>query len=288
MLNKEFQNINNAEYMFDEETNNAWDILNIKILNKESKHNNIYSFYYSYRPLLKIAASIIIFISISWFGLTLYHHSKTETIKTQDYQTNKILADGSTVYLNANSTIEVPKQFSSKIREVKLKGEAFFNVNKDFERPFIISVNDLRIEVLGTSFNVLARNQTEGIEVYVEDGTVSLYSVNNPEKLILTKNQYGLYKNKSLLRKEMNDLNYISWKTKLIYFKEAPLSYVIDVLNKTYSSNIIINDDLTSNFKLNAKFEEESLDTVLKSICLAFNLEQKHLNNNILLVYKNE
>ena len=286
MINKDIESLDKTAYMFDKKTDQAWNKLHNDILTHERKRNRIHIIVR--KPFFKIAASIILLVSISLFALTMLNQSKINKIQTQAFHSTEVLPDGTTVYLNAHSTIEFPNNFSSNSREVKLSGEAFFDVVKDAKRPFIITANDARIEVLGTSFNILANKKNKKVEVLVESGTVSLSSVNNHEKLILTKGQSGLFQNESLLRNEIIDLNYLSWKTNLIDFREAPLNYVVDILNKTYASNIIINDDISSNFKLNAKFDQAPLNTVLESICLAFNLEQKQMNGEIQIVNKTD
>ena len=73
-------------------------------------------------------------------------------------KTIEVLPDGTTVYLNTNSKIIFPKRFEKNKREITLKGEAFFEVTKDKNRPFIINVNEAQVEVLGTSFNILSNS----------------------------------------------------------------------------------------------------------------------------------
>ena len=285
MLKKDTNNIDKTAYMFDEETDQAWTQLHNKILSSERSKNPIHLF--KHRPLLKIAASIILLVGISWLTYNFISQSNLYEVETLATQTIEILPDGTTVHLNANSKIEYPKKFNKRSREVILSGEAFFDVVKDPNRPFIITAENARIEVLGTSFNILTEKITDKVEVLVESGTVSLSSVKNHDKLILTKGQFGLYQNKSLIREDVGDINYLSWRTKLIEFREAPLNYVIDILNKTYTSNITIKGDVSSDFRLNAKFDKVPLDTVLESICLAFDLDHKQINGRIQIVSNN-
>lgn len=284
MIKNDIESIDNASYMYDDDTNQAWDVLQKKIVSQERKNRRLFSI--KHNALLKIAASIILLIGISWITFSILNQSKFETIQTSKFQTTEILPDGTTVYLNKNSKIEYPKQFALNTREITLSGEAYFNVAKDAKRPFIITAKETQIEVLGTSFNVIANKNDDKVEVLVESGIVRLSVLNNNEKLVLTKGQFGFSQNNSLNRNEISDLNYLSWKTKRIDFNEAPLAYVINILNQTYTSNIIISDEVSSNFKLNAKFDKAPLDTVLKSICLAFDLEHDKKRGKIQLVNK--
>ena len=282
MINKDLNSIDKAAYMFEKQTDQAWEKMHNKIL--DQKRRRIFSF--QHKPLLKIAASIVLLIGLSWISMTIFNQSKINTTQTKAFQTFELLPDGTKVYLNKYSKIEYPKHFSATNREVKLSGEAFFDVVKDAERPFIITANETRIEVLGTSFNVLNNINAKKVEVLVESGVVRVSNLKTTETLTLTKGQFGYSQNNILKKNGVNDLNYLSWKTKRIDFNEAPLSYVIDVLNKTYTSKIIIKNEVSSAFKLNAKFDKVPLDTVLKSICLAFNLEHKQTDNEIQLANK--
>ncbi len=284
MIKNDIQSIDNTSYMYDDDTNQAWDVLHKNIVSQERKTRRLFNF--EHNTLLKIAASIILLIGFSWITYSILNQSKFETIQTSDFQVTQTLPDGTIVYLNANSKIEYPKQFALNTREVKLSGEAFFDVARDVKCPFIITAKETQIEVLGTSFNVNAKNNNDKVEVLVKSGVVRLSILNNNEKLVLTKGQFGFSQNNSLNRNKIDDLNYLSWKTKRIDFNEAPLAYVINILNQTYTSNIIISDEVSSAYKLNAKFDKAPLDTVLKSICLAFDLNHDKIRGKIQLVNK--
>lgn len=286
MIIKDKETFDNSAFMFDDETNEAWSVLQSKIHSYEKNKIRLFSF--EHKPLLKIAASILFLIGISWISLSIYNQSKIELIQTKAFQSTEILPDGTTVYLNANSKIEYPMHFSSHSRKVKLSGEAYFDVAKDADRPFIISAKNTQIEVLGTSFNVMAHENSNKVEILVESGTVRVSQTNNSDRMILTKGQFGFSNYTSLSKDVVKDLNYLSWKTKLIHFNESPLTNVIDILNKTYASNIIIGNNVSSNFKLNAKFDKTSIDTILKSICLAFDLEQNNIDGKIQLNNKSD
>jgi len=99
------------------------------------------------------------------------------------------LPDGSRVTLKRNSLLTYPASFTETAREVELKGESFFDIVPDRSKPFIISVEDLKIKVVGTSFNV--RPITDRIEVQVRSGIVKLLSGNN--ELTVIKGQTGIY-----------------------------------------------------------------------------------------------
>ena len=102
------------------------------------------------------------------------------------------LSDGSVVALNKNSTLSYPKSFDTKLRQVTLKGEAFFEVKRNFEQAFIISAGESFVKVLGTSFNVKAYADSANVEVTVVSGLVQLYTLNDNSdtiSVLLTKDE---------------------------------------------------------------------------------------------------
>ena len=110
------------------------------------------------------------------------------------------MEDGTVILLKPNSSIEYPAKFSAVDRKVTLKGEAFFDVTKDKNRPFIISTSELTVKVLGTSFNVMAYEGAKEISVAVKTGKVSVVKskdevTNRPQlnEVILTPNQEVIY-----------------------------------------------------------------------------------------------
>jgi ferric-dicitrate binding protein FerR (iron transport regulator) len=279
---KDAEMIESTNYMFDQETDNAWSSLHNKINEKSSEQRTI-RFYQ--KPFFRIAASIVFILGIFWISYSTFIQSKFEITETRASHLEKVLPDGTTVYLNANSSIKFPKHFSANNRKVELSGEAFFNVKKDAKRPFIIKAEDAIIKVLGTSFNVNTNNK---VEVLVKTGKVSLSSVFNNKKLILTKGEFGILKNQTIEKVSISDINYLSWKTQLLDFRDAPLSYVIDVINKTYTENIFLDGKKTSELRLYAKFDKAPLNTVLESICLTFNLEYEQIDGEIKISNKSD
>ncbi len=279
--------IEGASYMYDEGTNKAWNELRSKIQVDEKDSSRI--LFTNSKSFFRVAATIVLFAALSIVGIILINSNKIIEKETfANEQTIEVLPDGTTVYLNTNSKIIFPKRFEKNKREITLKGEAFFEVTKDKNRPFIINVNEAQVEVLGTSFNILSNSSQKTVEVSVESGSVKFSSKLNNNNLILIKGETAILERNILNRKAISDINYMSWKTKLIDFRESPLDYVITTINKTYASNIIIDNNLSSNLKLTAKFDQVPLDTIVESICLAFNFDYKKTGNKIHILNKQD
>ena len=286
-MKKSVNKIDSTKHMFNEKTDKAWNKVFAKI-NKEEQvqeisiHNK-----FNFNFNLKIAAGIIILLGFVW-GITQIFKPSEQIAQTEFNQTKVVIADGSTVYLNANSKLKYPKSFSNKIRKVKLIGEAFFEVAKNPEKPFIIETANAEIKVLGTSFNVLAPENNEFVEVLVESGSVSFSSKQNNDNIVLKKGDYARLDGNKTQKVILNDDNYLSWKTKKLDFRNSKLKDVIFVLNKTYLVNIKFDENLISELRLTSKYDNIELDTIIKSICLTFDLKSEKTKDGIIITRTNE
>ena len=219
-----------------------------------------------YMKMLKYAAivALVAFSSVLIYKFATKPSDKIVISKVEAIE--NILSDGTKIALNSNSTIEFPEKFTSSERTVKLKGEAYFNVTHDETRPFIISADDVRIAVLGTSFYVNTNADDDKVEVVLTTGKVAVYYNNKPsERVIMSpgdKVEISKTSN-SILKSVNNNENYIAWKTKKIIYNNTSLNEIVLSLNKVYHSNIIITDKKLDNCRLTATFENQSLDAVL-------------------------
>ena len=127
----------------------------------------------------RIAAMVVIVAGAGWLLFEVVAPQKiTLTSDSDQKNIEALLSDGSTVFLNRNSSLTYPKNFMSGARKVSLKGEAFFDIITDEEHPFIIDAGKAKIQVLGTSFNVITENADNEVEVYVASGKVMVTSAN--------------------------------------------------------------------------------------------------------------
>lgn len=227
---------------------------------------------------LKIAASVAaIFLLISVIGLKLFQQNEApHIVSTSEESIQKIvLDDGSIVYLNEGASLQYPEKFNSKERNVTLKGEAFFEVAKDAQRPFRIQTNHSTVEVLGTSFNIdTDANQTE---VSVATGKVKVASLSTNESTILTPNQSALVQQNKLETFATKNLNYQTWKTGVFHFKKTPIHEVVKELN-TYYENQIVLTNKDADCLLSTSFEKLELKEILEIIQLSCNLKLNKKN----------
>lgn len=193
------------------------------------------------------------------------------------------LPDGSTVWLNGNSSLRYPKQFAANSREVQLEGEAFFEVVKDASKPFRISAGETITEVKGTSFNVDAAGQKE-IIVSVVTGKVELREEDKPEnRVLLTPNQTGRFNAVAhkVTSETTSDLNFMAWQTGILRFQNAELSTIAHDLEKFYGKKVIFRNEALKNCHLTSTFDHQSLEEVLEVLHLTLNLDFSAENDTV-------
>jgi transmembrane sensor len=227
---------------------------------------------------LRIAAAIFIAFGLFYYGLNLISGNSVKTNSTETREI--ILSDGSRVTLNAGSKLSYKRNFGKELRVVSLQGEAFFEVKKNPDRPFIVQLGDAEIKVLGTSFNVKAYKNENKIEVTVAEGLVSLYDKNMEQKKVLAaKGEKAVFnKQQKIIKKQINeDRNYISWKTRIIVFDNENLANIASALENVYHKDIILQNSALNNCTVTTKFENKDLDTVLKVLksTLDIHIEEK-------------
>ena len=247
--------------------------------------------------LLKIAASILIFIAAGWISWKLVGNpkkpaqiSKTIIKENPNGQKSKIfLPDGSTVWLNAASKLSFHDGFSDSLRLVSLDGEAYFNVSKDLNRPFIVKIQGVRVIVLGTSFNVNTRH--DGLlDVSLVKGKVRVSSPSFGDEIILSPGEYstfdrtGKFYEKGHFDQELTT----SWKDGILYFKNASLNEMTSKLEQWYGVKIVdgIKNPVGKHFT--GRFDNENLDNVLRNISFALGFEYEINGNNIIIHIANK
>jgi len=151
------------------------------------------------------------------------------------------LSDGTKVYLNSMTTLKYPVQFGSDKREVELVGEAYFEVVKNEAKPFVVNTTEMKVEVLGTSFNVNAYEDSENTVTTLVEGKVKLlHSSNQGEEQILKPNEQAVMDNLSgkIVLSNVDVSNYISWKDGQLVFYDMPLEEIMTQLTRWYSAKV--------------------------------------------------
>ncbi len=237
----------------------------------------------------KIAALFIISFGIAYWAFYSYtaKNIKFQIVDTRQSNNIKtvILPDGSIVDLNINSQLIYPDNFTGKQRTVELKGEAFFTVSKNPNKPFVITTLGKEIKVLGTSFNVKTDLKTQQVKVFVKTGKVQFYEVNNLKKrLTLEAGFVGTIDENTAKKQKIDDPNYLAWKTKYFDFSYGErMDVIIKKLNAAYHANIVLDNKDLNNKIMYTTYNNHSLDTVLQLIAIVNNLKIEKKEDKIVL-----
>ena len=202
------------------------------------------------------------------------------------------LSDGTKVHLNAGSSLRYPVKFiSGKIRQVFLKGEAYFDVAENKKNPFIVNAYELNVQVVGTEFNVVAYPENMNTDVILVEGSVGLYE--SIEEFDIAKNtmlQPGFKasfdkEHKTINTGKVNTTLYTSWIDGTIFFRNEPFDNIIKSLERQYNTIIINNNKTLGNETFNASIEveRESLEEVLNYFNKVYAIEYQVVNNKVII-----
>ena len=178
------------------------------------------------------------------------------------------LSDGSRVILNSGSKLTYAKNFEAEKREVYLDGEAFFNVAKDSNRPFVVNSMDTKTTALGTSFNVSAY-QGETLNVSLLTGKVAVSRGGDAEEGVILNPGEALRidsKNDRFTKSDFDQEVVIGWTKKWIIFQKTPLLEAIRVLENWYGVQIQIARQPGEQVLLSGRFQDETLENVLEGL----------------------
>lgn len=196
------------------------------------------------------------------------------------------LPDGTKVQMGPGSRLTYPARFSGKTREITLDGQAFFDVAKNREKPFIVHTEDMSVEALGTAFELFSYNMENKMEAILLNGKIKV-SVENketnqmkeyfvsPDEKILVDRQTGK------ITKQIVDADkYTAWrKQKMLSFENEKLSMIIPRLEQWYGRKVMCQKDLADKYRFTFKVRDESLDRILFMIKASSPLQYKEEKN---------
>ena len=190
-----------------------------------------------------------------------------------------VLADGTTVWLNSDSYIRFPVTFSGDKRQVELRGEAYFEVAKNMEKPFIVRINDYDICVTGTQFNVRDYSNESVVTTLVE-GSIQLERGKQIQKLV--PGQQALLVNGRWIIKEVDVTDFIGWREGAFNFKEVCLENIINELARWYDFDVYYQNAEVKNYHFTAWFRrnasiEEVIEVLEKTKKIQMRLDGKTL-----------
>jgi ferric-dicitrate binding protein FerR (iron transport regulator) len=255
------------------DTDAAWAKVRANLRKKSGNVRTLEPEQKSYAWIYGIAAGIILTIGVNLYFLVSRPSTTKplEVIATQKTITDT-LPDGSEVVLNKKTTLKYAFDKKKKVHEVKLKGEAYFNVKHEDDEGFLIDANGVFIKDIGTSFNVKAYPDTDLVEVVVEEGEVVIYTREN-SGIHLGASGKGVYNRKTrTFSVEKPEPNVLAYKTRFFIFSGTELGEVANALNSVYDTKISVPQNLRK-CELTVSFQDETIEEIAAIIAETLNLK---------------
>ncbi|WP_212005418.1 FecR family protein [Chitinophaga sp. HK235] len=228
-------------------------------------------------PVLKIAAGLALLVGVAAIlMLQLRRQPEKTAIALVSRQTvtdilRDTLPDNSLVVLNSHSIIRYALGFTDTVRMVNLSGEAWFDVTSHPDKPFIVAVGDVRVQVLGTAFNV--RQSEEKISVMVKSGVVRMSR--GDSSILVKAGQEGIY---NIAGKELGltggsfNGNQMGYATRIFNFENITLKEIVAQLEKAYGIKVILENKALENCTMSSSFENKPIEYVFDVISVTLNV----------------
>lgn len=238
---------------------------------------------FRFQKALRIAAILVVALAVSFSIAKFVLTPKEITQITSKGEKKEIfLTDGSIVVLNSNSSITYPEEFG-KTRNIKLNGEAYFKVFHDEQRPFVVQTHDVKVRVLGTSFDINSYNHRQ-TKVSVITGKVEVTSPTGKKVHIIKNQQADLRSNSDfeILKEDSNDG--IAWTSNTIILKNTTLAETAKIIENWYNVDITFEDAALNKLTISGKFKDEKLENVLESIAFLKQLKVEYITKKQILI----
>lgn len=254
------------------------------------------------------AAVVVLVLGYAWQKGGITPREKTEVatkavpewmeaVNSSDKMMLIQLSDGSRVELETNSRLKYPRRFQDDTREVHLEGGAFFDVEKNPKRPFLVFANGLVTRVLGTSFHIAAYQKDPDVTVAVKSGRVSVYADRrdprqDPESkgIVLTPNQKAVFvRSAATIRKllvEAPTLLLPPAEMARFVFDAAPAPQVFAALEKAYGIEVVYDEEVLKNCLLTINLTDENLFEKLEVICKVLDADYKLIDGQVIIYGK--
>lgn len=269
------------------------EIAEITRLAEERKADGRVPFYQ--RAIWRAAAALLLTGGLSWLYYTTHdaiapagkgqeitlESEMLVKINPTELEMTVLLSDNSVATLAKGSSISYPRHFATHERRVYLTGEAFFDVAKNPEQPFLVYTNETVTKVLGTSFRIKAFDGDNTEMVAVKTGRVSVYAKkeyetsqgSKPAGVILNPNQQVVFNRKENKLEKAATANPVLLAESAVQkdqvFDDRPVAEAFDALAKIYGISIVYQPETVSNCMISAQFNEENLKQRLNAICQA-------------------
>ncbi|MFW5700824.1 MAG: FecR family protein [Cyclobacteriaceae bacterium] len=250
---------------------------------------------FPWKRYVAIAASISVIILVAYFiGVNTAPVELTQDIPIENLLVTKanpkgqkskiMLPDGSLVWLNSNSQIRYLDNFTDTLRMVSLNGEAYFEVVKDSDRPFIVNAGGIEAKVLGTRFNVKAFENDDQTIVSLLSGKLMVSNATSHE-LLSPGERIRTTTDSDQWEKTSENIEAMAlWKDGILTFEKESFFEVIHQLERWYGVSIILQGQPSSKWQFTGFFENETLKNVLEVLSYGKNIDYELNGKNVKLI----
>lgn len=237
------------------------------------------SFYRRFSIAAVAAAAVIgVFFTVTLVNIGREHNEEavaaaswTRLTVPEGEHVDMTLSDGTRLYVNSGSEVEIPSVFDPEKRKIRMTGEVYLEVAKDAERPFFVETEDFDVRVYGTSFNVSAYPEDGVSSVVLVEGSVAV-SAGDMTRFI----EPGQKMEISGGRMDVSDVDvmeYVGWKDRIIITGGQTLDQIMQKLARFYGADISVSDEVAG-MMMNGKLDlQEDLSSVLDNLCILLPLE---------------
>lgn len=246
------------------------------------------------RLIFKVAAVLIPFILMA--GLTFYANKQVDLFGTSEYaeiyipkgEKSRILfQDGSQAFLNSDTRIKFPRKFGLKNRTIEMEGEAYFQVSTNSKRPFIVSINETNVQVLGTSFNVKAYKEDHEMNIVLDEGKIAFNTPRSSHNL--QPGQQAIYDKKTgkcIIISPDKSSEASLWVNDVISFKDTPMAEVLKTLNRAFNVEFIVSDPMVYKYTYTITTGKSSLQDITQELEKITPVRFQKNNDKIVTVFK--
>lgn len=244
------------------------------------------------RKFFYLAASVLVILTAPFLyisGPSVDSDSQSELIvlNTSDSEQREVrLNDGTRIFMNSRTTIRIQREYYLNERVIELEGEAFFDVVRIPDKPFIIEMKESTIEVIGTAFNIKNIEGTSRIEVSVTEGIVAFSGNNEDEqsKVTLREGDYAKWNRASdeMKIEQFGVKNYHAWMSNEFHFEDMYMHQVCVQLHRFYDISCSFIDSSIENRRLTAQFKVSDLKNTLSVIGLSLKLDYQLEENEVI------
>ncbi|MEN8229496.1 MAG: FecR domain-containing protein [Bacteroidota bacterium] len=195
------------------------------------------------------------------------------------------LSDGTNIWLNSESEIKYPVRFSGRERVVYLKGEAFFEVAKNQDVPFIVNTSGIAVNVLGTSFNVRAYLDENQIMTTLVTGKVMIRIPETQKEFSLIPNEQAVTTSQETIVRNVDVNQYIAWKKGRILFEENTVEEIFNDLSRWYNIEVVYDNQALKELRYSIDIKRyKNLREVLELLELTKKIKFETEENQLLIM----